>query len=231
VSGTPGPATGGVARLVAILARLRDPEQGCPWDRAQRFETIAPYTIEEAYEVDDAIRRGDLADLRDELGDLLLQVVYHARIAEEGGHFDLEAVADGICEKLVRRHPHVFGDGAASDADAVAATWEAVKDEERRARGHGSSLDGVPRALPALDRAAKLQRRAARAGHAALLPGVDAPGAPADADALGRRLFALVAAARARGLDAEAALRAACARFEERVRAAESSRGAGGSRG
>jgi uncharacterized protein YabN with tetrapyrrole methylase and pyrophosphatase domain len=210
----------GVRRLVAIMARLRDPRGGCPWDLEQDFASIAPYTVEEAYEVADAIARGDLAELRDELGDLLLQVVYHARMAEEGGHFDLADVAAAICDKLVRRHPHVFGDARVADSEAQTRHWEAMKAEERRARRRGGVLDDVPLALPALARAQKLQRRAARAGLDALLP--EPTGTPVgDARALGERLFALADAARRAGLDAEAALREAAARFEARVRAGE----------
>ncbi|MDX1649786.1 MAG: nucleoside triphosphate pyrophosphohydrolase [Myxococcota bacterium] len=209
-------------RLVSIMARLRDPEGGCPWDLEQDFASIAPYTVEEAYEVDDAIRRGDLAELCEELGDLLLQVVYHARMAEEAGHFDLGDVARAICDKLVRRHPHVFGDARVGDAEAQTRSWEALKAEERRARRRHGVLDDVPLALPALARAQKLQRRAARAG---LAPSREAPApatsGPTDPVALGDRLFALADAARRAGLDAEAALRDANARFEARVRAGE----------
>jgi len=211
-----------VARLVAIMARLRDPAGGCPWDLAQDFSTIAPYTVEEAYEVDDAIRRGDMEALREELGDLLLQVVYHARLAQEAGHFALPAVVQSICEKLVRRHPHVFGEARVEGADAQTRHWEAHKEAERLAKRRGGVLEDVPLGLPALARAQKLQRRAARAGLQEALPGraeaSDAAGAPADAASLGARLSALADAARRAGLDAEAALRDANARFEARVR-------------
>ena len=154
-------------RLLDIMALLRDPERGCPWDVKQDFSTIAPHTIEEAYEVADAIQRDDMAALLDELGDLLFQVVFHSRIASEAGLFDFEAVAGAICDKLVRRHPHVFGDETVEDAQAQTQAWEDHKAGERRdkatADGHDhGTLDGVPLALPALTRALKLQKRAAR---------------------------------------------------------------------
>ncbi len=152
-------------RLLQIMARLRDPEGGCPWDVEQTFATIAPYTIEEAYEVADAIERGDLDDLKEELGDLLLQVVYHARMAEEAGAFDFAAVAAAVADKMVRRHPHVFGEDEVRDAAAQTVRWEAIKAQERAAKGGpASALSGVPMGLPALTRAAKLTRRAARVG-------------------------------------------------------------------
>src|SRR5688500_7851832 len=144
--------------LVAIMRRLRDPETGCAWDREQTFETIAPYTIEEAYEVADAIARDDIAELKDELGDLQLQVVYHSRIAEERGAFTIDDVIAGICAKMIRRHPHIFGDAAETPG------WEALKAAERGAREDRSALAHVARALPALKRAEKIQSRAARVG-------------------------------------------------------------------
>jgi MazG family protein len=203
-----------VDRLVAIMAKLRDPDGGCPWDLEQDFASIAPYTLEEAYEVDDAIRRGDMKDLADELGDLLLQVVFHAQMAEEAGHFGFEDVAAGICEKLVRRHPHVFGDAKVATSAEQTESWEAIKAAERAAAGGPADpLADVPLALPALARAAKLQRRAARAG---LVP--EAPAEALDATALGERLFELVVLANRGGLDPEQALRDANARFVERVR-------------
>ena len=158
-----------LARLLAIMARLRDPDGGCPWDLEQTFATIAPYTIEEAYEVADAIQRHDLAELKEELGDLLLQVVFHARMAEEQGAFDFAAVADAICHKMIRRHPHVFGDAAHRDAAEQTRAWEAIKAVERAAKPSkaaktASALDGVAPALPALTRAAKITARAARVG-------------------------------------------------------------------
>ncbi len=156
-----------MADLIEVMARLRDPEGGCPWDIEQDFKSIAPYTIEEAYEVADAIARGDMASLKDELGDLLLQVVYHARMAEEAGLFDFADVADGISKKMIRRHPHVFGDAVVEDADAQTVSWESIKAAERAEKGKGqaaSVLDDVPAALPALKRGEKLQKRAARVG-------------------------------------------------------------------
>jgi tetrapyrrole methylase family protein/MazG family protein/ATP diphosphatase len=154
-----------IDRLLAIMARLRDPQSGCPWDVAQSFATIAPYTVEEAYEVADAIERGDLADLKEELGDLLLQVVFHARMAEEQGAFDFEAVARAINDKMIRRHPHVFGDGAYDSLEAQKEGWEALKAKEREHKGQAVSLmDDVPVGLPALTRAVKLSKRAARVG-------------------------------------------------------------------
>ena len=149
-------------RLLDIMSKLRDPDGGCPWDVEQTFETIAPYTIEEAYEVDDAIRRGDHGALRDELGDLLLQVVFHAQMAREAGHFDFGDVVDAICDKLVRRHPHVFGDASVETAEAQTEAWEQQKAEERAQRGETSVADGLPLGLPALLRAGKLLRRAGR---------------------------------------------------------------------
>jgi ATP diphosphatase len=224
-------------RLVEIMARLRDPTDGCPWDLAQSFETIAPYTIEEAYEVADAIERGDVSGLREELGDLLLQVVFHARMAEEAGAFAFDDVAGAIADKMVRRHPHVFGDGTESD---LRETWEAQKAAERarKAAADGRTaglLDDVPRALPALVRAEKLQQRAARAGFdwpdlSPVLAKVDEElrelRAEIDAGATRRRLadelgdvlFACVNLARHLGVDPEASLRGTNARFETRFR-------------
>lgn len=170
-------ATGGSSRktiddLIGVMAALRTPGSGCPWDLQQSFASIAPYTIEEAYEVADAIERGDMGDLRDELGDLLLQVVYHARMAEEAGAFAFADVADAIARKMIRRHPHVFGGEAARSTGAVEGAWERIKAEERAAKGGSgergsdaaSVLDGVPLAQPALVRAIKLQDKAAKVG-------------------------------------------------------------------
>ena len=222
-----------VARLLAIMARLRDPKTGCEWDSVQTFETIAPYTIEEAYEVDDAIRRGDMAELKDELGDLLLQVVFHARMAEEAGEFDFHAVAAAIADKMERRHPHLFG---AADQGGH-HLWEQIKAEERGAKGHESALDGVASALPALIRAGKLQKRAARTGFDWPDPSgarakideelAEVEAAPPDgrAEEIGDLLFAVVNWARKLGVEAEEALRAANAKFERRFRAMEAEAG------
>src|SRR5690242_5681018 len=155
-----------IERLLEIMAALRTPETGCPWDLAQSFSTIAPYTLEEAYEVADAIARGNLADLKDELGDLLLQVVFHARMAEEQGAFDFGDVVQAITEKLVRRHPHVFAEETSRTAPAVEGLWERIKAEERAAKKprETGALAGVPVALPALSRALKLQAKASKVG-------------------------------------------------------------------
>ena len=163
---SPSPADADpLARLIAIMARLRDPDGGCPWDLEQSFSTIAPYTVEEAYEVADAIERGDLNDLKDELGDLLLQVVYHAQMAREAGVFAFNDVAEAICEKMIRRHPHVFGEASHRDAAEQTVAWEAIKAEERARKAKKTSvLDGVPLGLPGMTRALKLTARAARVG-------------------------------------------------------------------
>ena len=224
------------------MAQLRDPNDGCPWDLKQDFATIVPYTLEEAYEVADAIARGDMADLRDELGDLLFQVVFYARLAQEQGDFDFDAVAAGICDKMLRRHPHVFADATFRDDAQLRDAWEQTKRDERAARASAvdhptSQLDGVALALPALVRAEKLQRRAARIGF----DWPDASGAfdkareeldeveaavagrnPEDIeDELGDMLFAMVNVTRLLGVDAEQALRRAGAKFERRFRAME----------
>lgn len=220
-----------VERLLAIMARLRDPERGCPWDVEQSFATIAPHTIEEAYEVDDAIRRGDLGALREELGDLLLQVVFHAQMASEQGAFDFAAVAESIADKLVRRHPHVFGDATVTDAADQTRAWEELKAEERAARSGDatpSALEGVALGLPALLRAQKLVRRAARADLGIPRPAADAAfeahrTSPSDAS-LGALLLALCADASDAGIDAERALREAGARFESAARETEAKR-------
>nr|WP_274600129.1 nucleoside triphosphate pyrophosphohydrolase [Halorhodospira abdelmalekii] len=245
--------------MLAIMAQLRNPDHGCPWDLEQNFASIAPHTIEEAYEVADAIERGDLEGLRDELGDLLLQVVFHAQMAKEEGLFDFEAVAQQLIEKLLRRHPHVFGADAttaatevansaeeaagttaadASDAAGVTASWEAIKAAERRRKGSGdSALDDVATALPALMRAGKLQRRAARVGFdwpdyrgtlekiyeelnevKAELPTADPQRLE---DEIGDVLFAVTNLSRHLGVDSETALRRAGQRFEQRFRAVE----------
>lgn len=223
-------------RLLTIMARLRDPATGCEWDLAQDFASIAPYTIEEAYEVADAITRGDMAELRDELGDLLLQVVFHARMAEEAGHFAFTDVAAAISAKMEVRHPHIFAaDGETMDE----ARWENLKAEERAAKGVVSALDGVALALPALMRAEKLQKRAARTGfdwpdpsgsQAKIAEEIDELNAAISPDhkveEAGDLLFAVVNFVRAHGISAEEALRAANAKFERRFRAMEELAGA-----
>ena len=228
-----------LTRLLAIMARLRDPVSGCEWDRAQDFATIAPYTIEEAYEVADAIGRNDMAGLRDELGDLLLQVVFHARMAEEAGLFDFDAVARAIGDKLEARHPHIFGD---EDHTARGQTerWETLKAAERSAAGATSALDGVALALPALMRAEKLQKRAARVGFdwpdttgpadklAEELAELAAAGDDTRVEEAGDLLFAAVNCVRAYGVAPEDALRAANAKFERRFRAMEALAAANG---
>lgn len=223
-----------IERLLAIMARLRDPQRGCPWDREQNFATIAPYTIEEAYEVADAIARGSMPELKDELGDLLFQVVFHARMAEEAGHFDFGGVADAISDKMERRHPHVFGDVKIRDAAHQTEAWEAQKARERGEKPEGAgALSGVPLALPSLLRAEKLGKRAARVGFdwpdsAAVLDKVrEETGEIADAIAenepaerigqeIGDLLFAAAQLARHYKLNPETVLREANARFERR---------------
>ncbi|MEK9660325.1 MAG: nucleoside triphosphate pyrophosphohydrolase [Alphaproteobacteria bacterium] len=232
--------TDNLDRLLSIMARLRDPETGCPWDIEQNFATIAPYTIEEAYEVADAIERVDMPALRDELGDLLLQVVFHARMAEEASAFAFDDVAGAIADKMERRHPHVFGDGA--DAE-LRANWENQKAAERAEKAardgrNAGVLDDVPMALPALMRAEKLQKRAARVGFdwpetgpvfAKIDEEIDEVKAEIAAgsapqrltDELGDLLFACVNLARHLGVDPETALRGTNARFESRFRSIE----------
>ena len=230
-------------RLLAVMQQLRNPDGGCPWDLEQNFATIAPYTIEEAYEVADAIERQDMAALKDELGDLLLQVVFHAQMAREAGSFDFEAVAAAIAEKMIRRHPHVFGEVAIKTAAAQTKAWEEHKESERRAKASAegraaSVLEGVAAGLPALMRALKLQRRAARIGfdwpHARdVLLKIDeelseiksemiAEGPPERLqDEIGDLLFAVVNLARHLDVDPEASLRHANAKFERRFRGVE----------
>ncbi len=232
--------------LLYLMARLRDPQNGCPWDLKQSYATIVPYTLEEAYEVADAIERGDFDHLREELGDLLFQVVYYAQLAREEGRFEFDAVVDGITNKLIRRHPHVFPDGdlygepdpAKLEEAAVKQRWEELKAEERAAKAAEpvqlSLLDDVPNALPALSRAAKLQKRASQVGFdwADALPVVDkvreeldevleamAGGdTEAQAEEVGDLLFVVVNLARKLKVDPETALRAANAKFERRFR-------------
>ncbi|MBA4803184.1 MAG: nucleoside triphosphate pyrophosphohydrolase [Brevundimonas sp.] len=222
-----------IDRLNAIMVRLRDPERGCPWDVEQTFATIAPYTLEEAYEVADAIERGDMEDLKGELGDLLFQVVFHARMAEEAGLFAFDDVATAIADKLERRHPHVFGDEAArADGAAQKARWEDIKADERKAKAQHGVLDDVPVGLPALARAAKLTKRAARVGFdwpstAEVLDKLDeevaelkAEIAAGDLDKargeLGDLLFVMANLARKLGVEPEDALRGTNAKFVKR---------------
>jgi ATP diphosphatase len=204
-----------IDRLLELMTRLRNRDGGCPWDLEQTFSSIAPYTIEEAYEVDDAIRREAWDELRDELGDLLLQVVFHAQMAREAGLFAFGDVVGAISEKLVRRHPNVFGDARVATAEEQSRAWDAHKAAERASRGSGA-LDEVPRALPALMQAAKLARRAERAGLASPAEHVSPERDAEDALEVGDALFALAARAAARGLDPETALRDACERFRAR---------------
>jgi ATP diphosphatase len=220
-------------RLSAIMERLRDRERGCEWDSVQTFETIAPYTIEEAYEVADAIHRGDMDALADELGDLQLQVVFHAKMAEESGHFTLKDVLKRISDKLERRHPHIFGDAK----EGGHHLWEVIKAEERAAHPDKSALAGVAQALPALERAAKLQKRAARTGFD--WPDIEGPKAkireeldeiaqapPEELEEeVGDLLFAAVNFARHLNIDPEEALRKANRKFEKRFRAIEAAPG------
>jgi len=233
-----------VLRLAAIMAALRHPETGCPWDIEQDFDSIAPYTIEEAYEVAEAITNADMPALKDELGDLLFQTVYHARMAEEAGAFDLAAVADAISAKMLRRHPHVFGDASIEDAEAQTRAWEVQKAEERRAKARAegrvpSVLDGVSAAYPALMRAQKLQKRVVRVGFdwpeiadvfakieeelGEVRDEVEA-GSPRERleDEIGDLLFTVVNLARHLDIDPETALRRTNAKFESRFRAVES---------
>ena len=234
MNGPSSPETA-LRRLLSIMAKLRDPVAGCPWDQVQDFASIAPYTVEEAFEVAGAIRAGpDFAALLDELGDLLFQVVYHARMAEEAGRFDFADVARAISDKMVRRHPHVFGDAPARDAVAQTDAWEAQKAAERAKAGEAASgvLAGVPGALPALSRAAKLTRRAARVGFdwpdaASVLDKLEEEAAELRAelpeadparlrDEVGDLLFVLANLARKLDLDPEECLRSANAKFERR---------------
>jgi ATP diphosphatase len=229
------PAT--IQTLIDIMARLRDPDTGCPWDRQQDFRSVAPYTLEEACEVVDAIERDDRAGLQDELGDLLFQVVFHARMASESGWFDFSDVVRSICDKLVRRHPHVFAGAEIADADAQTHAWEAHKQKERSAAS-GGVLEGVPLALPALMRADKLQKKASRAGfdwpdirgvfdkveeemgelRAEIEDGLDRE---ALRDEAGDLLFAVVNLVRHAGAEPESALRRANRKFTKRFQQVE----------
>ena len=229
-----------LGRLLAIMARLRDPARGCPWDREQSFTTIAPYTIEEAYEVAEAIAENDMSALKDELGDLLFQVVFHSRMAEEAGAFAFADVVAAISDKMLRRHPHVFGDAEIADAASQTTAWEAHKAAERRAKNGGrpqSALDGVGPALPALTRAEKIQKRAARVGFdwpdaapifdkiaeetAELRAEMASGSASGIADEIGDLLFAVVNLARKAGVQPGPALDRANRKFRERFEAVE----------
>ncbi|HCM84258.1 MAG TPA: nucleoside triphosphate pyrophosphohydrolase [Rhodospirillaceae bacterium] len=226
-----------ISRLLAIMAQLRNPDGGCAWDLEQDFASIAPYTIEEAYEVADAIQRGDMDGLRGELGDLLLQVVFHAQMANEKNLFDFEDVATAIADKMIKRHPHVFGDADARTTDGQLDAWEKQKAEERAADGATSALDGVAAALPALMRAQKLQSRAAKVGFewetaADILPKLDEEILEVKeamtgndrnhlAEELGDALFVLVNLIRKSGFDAEELMRAANDKFTRRFHAME----------
>lgn len=225
-------------RLLRVMARLRDPETGCPWDVEQTFDTIAPYTIEEAYEVADAIARRDWDDLKAELGDLLLQVVYHAQMADEADRFSFADVAGAIADKMVRRHPHVFGDeGDDRTAEAQTHAWEAQKAAERREAGAGGTLDGVALGLPALTRALKLQKRLARVGfdwdapdevldkiveEAGEIAAARREGGDVEGE-IGDLLFSLVNLSRHLGVDPEAALRQTNTKVERRFAVVEQS--------
>ncbi|MEZ5934294.1 MAG: nucleoside triphosphate pyrophosphohydrolase [Alphaproteobacteria bacterium] len=242
---SPTPPRSAIDRLLEVMARLRDPDGGCPWDIEQTFETIAPYTIEEAYEVADAVARGDMADLKEELGDLLLQVVYHSQMASEAPdaaqRFVFEDVAAAIADKMIRRHPHVFGEASVDSAAAQTRAWEEVKAAERRAKGkaeRASLLDDLPLALPALTRAEKLQKRAARGGFdwqqtRQVLAKIDEELAELRAeigddaavdrveDELGDLLFTVANLARHLKIDPEEALRRTNRKFERRFRSIE----------
>lgn len=221
-----------ITQLLAIMARLRDKTSGCPWDIEQNFATIAPYTIEEAYEVADAIALGDMPALKDELGDLLFQVVFHAQMAAEAGHFTFDDVVSNVNEKMLRRHPHVFGDADITSADAQVENWEVIKAQERAQKGSASALGDIPTALPELMRAQKISKRAARVGFdwpdlqgviekvEEELDEVLAAASQGDEDAIaeeiGDLLFATTNLSRALDVDAEAALRRANRKFVSR---------------
>lgn len=235
---TSGGAERQMARLVAIMARLRDPDTGCPWDIEQTYASIAPYTIEEAYEVADAIERGAWDELEGELGDLLLQTVYHTQMGSEAGHFDLASVARAISDKMVARHPHVFGDESRDkSAEQQTADWEKIKAAERAGKAQGRTLDGVALGLPALMRAVKLQKRAARVGFdwpstaqvldkmleesRELVEAQERLSPEEVAEEMGDLLFVVANLARHLGVDPEAALRATNAKFTRRFEAIE----------
>ncbi|MEQ9316501.1 MAG: nucleoside triphosphate pyrophosphohydrolase [Henriciella sp.] len=234
----PPPSSSEFERLKDIMRRLRDPDGGCPWDLEQDFSTIAPYTIEEAYEVADAIERADYDDLRDELGDLLLQVIFHSQMASEAGLFTVEDVARSINDKMIRRHPHVFEQSDGRSADGQTAAWEEIKAKERASKeDQTSALDGVAKALPALLRAEKLQKRAARTGFdwveaedildklaeetGEVKEAIASGSIDAIEDEIGDLLFVAANLARRFKLDPELALKKANAKFERRFRAME----------
>ncbi|MDP4945862.1 nucleoside triphosphate pyrophosphohydrolase [Alishewanella sp. SMS8] len=224
-----------ISRLLSIMSALRDPVSGCPWDLKQSYASIVPYTLEEAYEVADAIARDSFDELKDELGDLLFQVVFYAQLAKEEGRFQFEDCVTAICDKLERRHPHVFGNLRAEDADTVLKNWEALKSTERKESGQHSVLDNIPQAMPALSRAYKLQKRCANVGfdwpdvsgcwnkvkEEILEVEQTAPGSAELTEELGDLMFALVNVVRKHKLDPEAVLRAANSKFEKRFRAVE----------
>ena len=237
----PPSAADSMARLIGIMAKLRDPETGCAWDVAQSFSTIAPYTIEEAYEVADAIQRGDMNELKEELGDLLFQVVFHSQMAKEAGAFEISDVVDAINSKMIRRHPHVFGDEDVRTADQQVAAWEVIKAQERAGKnqkeGPSSALDGVALALPSLLRAEKLQKRAARVGFdwaeadpifdklseetEEVREAIESGDQDKIEDELGDLLFVAANLSRRLKIDPEQALRRANAKFERRFRSME----------
>ena len=238
---------GGMSRLIEIMRRLRDPATGCPWDIEQDFASIAPYTIEEAYEVADAIAREDWEDLEGELGDLLLQTVYHTQMGSEAGHFTFDSVVRAISDKMVARHPHVFGDESRDkSAEQQVADWEAIKARERAGKRQGRTLDGVAVGLPALTRAVKLQKRAARVGFdwpnashvidkiteeaAELVEARDSLSHAEVTEEYGDLLFVMANLARHLGIDPEEALRAANAKFTRRFEAVEDALAARGKR-
>ena len=230
-----------IQNLLDIMAQLRDPETGCPWDLQQDFSTIAPYTIEEAYEVADAIQHGQMDELKDELGDLLFQVVFHARMAAEIGAFEFGDVVDAVCDKMIRRHPHVFADGTVGDAAAQTEAWEHAKAKEREARGVQSLLDDVPRGMAELQRAVKLQKRAARVGFdwgspepvldkfteeaLEIREAMQSGNIEEMEDEVGDLLFVVANLARQLKIDPAKALRRANAKFELRFRAVEDAAG------
>jgi ATP diphosphatase len=223
-----------IDELIAVMAKLRDPDGGCPWDLEQDFQTIAPYTIEEAYEVADAIARDDMADLKEELGDLLLQPIYHAQMAREAGHFDINDVIRGITAKMIERHPHVFGDEKAKSASDVNVIWDKQKSKEKN---HDSVLDSVPKALPALLRAKKLQSKAAKVGFewknfddvlnkleeelGELREAIKSGNLKNKQEEFGDLMFVLVNFGRMNDIDAEDALRQCSDKFERRFRGIE----------